>query len=935
MNFTILTAEKQTLMTKVLSLDNEGKLQKSTRAKLYRGYYQVHSANDLDALAELLDSLNPNQCVTWGRPDTEQGVLCTQDDHVQRAVGAIPRNREHFKWAHSAGVLMLDHDGIPGRSLSRDDFRNLLVEACPALASAPMLWRPSVSAGCVDADGRVLTALDRHRLYVPVSDPRLIPEAGEALQALLWAAGFGWCEVSVSGQRLLRCAVDTSVWQPERIDFCAKPSLKDGIQRPQAKHHIYGDSGALFDLQCLIDAADVNLKDRSKSAQRQARKAMDETAHETSLRWATERAPALAQRRAVSNDRAMQCLVRAATNRTLMGDYELTTSEGSVITVGDMLDAPAAWHGKRFYDPLDPDNDGRVAVARLFGTRPTIYSHRHGGVVFELRRQTARIQLGRGMRIEATDGTLGVLRERGELYDFGTAAVAYVTGAGRVVVPNRNWLTDHIGRACEFYRMRIEQDKEGNITGEKELPEDPPGWLADTILAKHGERGFAMITGVITAPTLRPDGSALDNPGYDLDTQLEYVPVSTYLPRIPATPTPEAAAQALRRLFEPFRKFPFADAESVGVFLAALVSACLRPSLPTCPGFGFDAPAAGSGKTLLAQCIGWLSTGEDASVLPPTRDEEETRKRLFAALLSGARVLLWDNVREPLGNAAMDAFLTSPSFADRVLGKSETSALPNRAMFLVTGNNLVLSGDTFRRILLCRIDPRSETPYKREFEQNPLEYVKEHRLTMVCDALTAARAWITAGRPRAVSGNTASFEHWDALVRQPMMWLAPYAKGLLPDYSDPLTGVERASSTNPENAMLNALLTALQHQFGSRPATAKEMVTAAESDADLREALEDLATPTRGRAISTKTLGKWLAAHIGQIVRGKRLQRLNGQGGTFRWKVEILNFVGGPQTHLNPPNQPEPADFSLETADKVGLVGLSSFVSASRPIEEG
>ena len=933
---TILTAAGSALMTKVMYLGDNGKLRKGTRANLYRGSYKVSPVTDLHALANLLDRLKPNQCVTWGRPELDHGDLCTQEDETQLAVGAIPRDRNHFHWANGQGVLMLDHDGMPGQSLSSDDLRALLIRVCPALAEAPMLWRPSVSAGCVGSDGTVLTALDRHRLYIPVADARLIPEAGQALTDLLWAAGLGWCEVSASGQRLLRCPVDTTVWKPERIDFCAPPVLKDGIQRPQVGYRVYGDSGAVFDLKVLIDAAaDGDLNIRAQSAKRKARMDMEVVARETSLRWAAERAPALAQRRVIGNDRAFQCLIRAATKRTLMGDFELIATDGTVVTVGDLLDAPATWHGKRFYDPLDPDDDDRVAVARLFGTRPTIYSHRHGGVTFELRRQTARIEVGRGMRIESTDNVLAVLRERGELYDFGTTEVAYVTGAGRVVVPNRNWLSDHINRACELFKVKVGRNDEGTITSHIEEPADPPPWLADTILAKHGERGFAMLTGVVTAPTLRLDGSVFDVPGYDAETQLQYVPVSRDLPRIPVAPIPEVAAQALQRLFEPFKTFPFADADSVGVFLAALVSACIRPTLPTCPGFGFDAPVAGSGKTLLAQCIGWLATGEDAAVLPPTRDEEETRKRLFAGLLSGTRVFLWDNVREALGNAAMDAFLTSPTFADRVLGKSETCALPNRAMFLLTGNNLVLSGDTYRRVLLCRIDPHSETPYKREFAWNPLDHVKAHRLTMVCDTLTVVRAWITAGRPRAVPGNTASFEQWDVLVRQPLMWLAPHVKGLVPDYCDPLAGVERTASANPDNAILGTLLTALQHKFGRTQATAKEMVQAAQFDTDLREALEEAVTPARGGTVSTKALGKWLTARIGQVVQGKRLQRQNGGGGTFRWWVEILDANGYQQTHSNPPNPPSTPITTRETADRVGLVGLSGFDSAYLADDEG
>ncbi len=927
LTFTVLSATNQAPMTKVLGMNDDGTLRKSTRAVLHSGQFDVRHALDLKDLAMALESLQSHQCVTWGRPEADNGCVCAQGNTKAVEAGAIPRDREHYHWVKGPGIWMLDHDGIPHQSLTPDEFRELVVKAAPVLADAPMLWRPSASAGCVAPDGRVLTSMNRHRLYIPVKDASLIPAAGAALTSLLWSSGHGWCELSKSGQRLLRCAVDTSVWQPERIDFAAPPVLLDGIQRPHAGHRVYGNPTAEFDLQQIIDAAGQDVQIRANAMQRKARDDMAKASKEAALHWAGEHATGLASRRGITLDRATQCLIRAATKRVLMGDFELKSSNGTTVTVGELLDTPAHWHNHRFYDPLDPDEDGRVAVVNLFGTRRTLYSHRHGGVTFELRRQSARIQLAKGSRVEVTDSALQVLREREELYDFGTAAVAYVTNKGRVVVAGRDWLTDHLGRACEFYSVKVERDDAGNITQEREQPEDPPVWLSNTILAKHGERGFPWLDAVVTAPTLKLDGEVLDVPGYDPDMRLEYVPLAANTPRVPRNPTPEEGRQALGRLMEPFKTFPFADDESVGVFLAALLSACLRPSLPTCPGFGFDAPAAGSGKTLLAQCIGWLSTGDEVAVMPPARDDEEIRKRLFAGLSSGARVLLWDNLREPLGGASLDAFLTGPTFADRTLQTSSISALPNKALFLCSGNNIVLTGDTYRRVLLCRIDPQSETPYKREFACNPLKHVKANRLDMVCDALTVVRAWITAGSPRAATGNTASFEDWDRLVRQPLMWLATHTNGVMPAYADPLSGVERTASANPENAMLGALLAAWEGQFGHTPATANEAFKAAEHNSQLRDALEDIA-PAKGGQISNRTLGRWLTTRIGQLVQGRKLTRQSGQGGVFRWRVDNTNANGPKITHPAPPYPPVEIHHMTTEDSSVGSVGWSGFLLA-------
>ena len=123
---------------------------------------------------------------------------------------------------------------------------------------------------------------------------------------------------------------------------------------------------------------------------------------------------------------------------------------------------------------------------------------------------------------------------------------------------------------------------------------------------------------------------------------------------VPVAPIVDQALNALAKLWRPIRLFPFADDVAVGVTLAAMLAAHLRLALRTCPATGFDAPAAGIGKTLPAKCIGALAAGGDVTVLPPTNEEDECRKRLFAALRGGSKVLLWDNVREPLGNSVID-----------------------------------------------------------------------------------------------------------------------------------------------------------------------------------------------------------------------------------------------------------------------------------------
>jgi hypothetical protein len=725
-------------------------------------------------------------------------------------------------------------------------------------------------------------------------DATLIPEAGKALEALLWATpGAGWCDVGVAGQCLPRCLVDVSVWQPERLDFAGPPVLVDGVTRAGIDGVIYGDATAQFNLRLLIDSATPSIRKQAKAGLKEARTAVAEKCESARRNWVENKAPSLAQHRGIKLVQAKTVLERASVHHVLMGDFELTCSDGQVVSVAQLLDNPHRWHNTRFADPLDPDEDKRVAVARLLnGTRPDLFSHRHGGVRYELRRQSARVQLGKGMRVDSTDAVLQILRDRSELFDFGTSAIAYVAD-GKATPVNRDWLVDHAGRVAEFYSVNTERDADGSVVSTREVPEDAPAYIANAIIAKNGGRNFRKLTAVTTAPTLRPDGSLLDEPGHDATTGLMYVTTEAYPLAVPLAPSVEQALDSLAKLWHPVRLFPFADEVAVGVTLAATLSACLRPALPTCPAFGFDAPAAGTGKTLLAKCIGALATGGDVAVLPPTNQEDECRKRLFAALRGGFKVLLWDNVREPLGNSVIDSFLTSSLFADRVLGLSENVELPNRSLFLVSGNNLVLTGDTHRRILMARLDAQIETPFKREFEFDPLTEICNNRQVLVVAALTIVRAYIAAGRPKAASGRIASFELWDDLVRQPLCWLKERmmesGRDLkdLPMFNDPAESIDRAASENPETSKLAALLNAWIAAFGTTPTTPAQAIAKASQEFGSQSVLFDALDEIAGQngKLNVRILGRWLERHAGQLCTGLRLVLANKTNGLKRWTV--------------------------------------------------
>ncbi len=890
--FTEITGQSPNRLTKIIGLKADGTLRKETTANLYKGFAKRVLVNGLDELRSHLDALVSANAVSWGITRAVETDLCIQSDEDAIAAGAVARTRDNFSFPQGPGIMMLDHDGVPNGSLLCKQFRDRLMIAAPILALAPMLWRPSASAGCLHPNGQPLTAVDRHRLYIPVQDTSLIPEAGKALTDLLWATpGDGWVDIGAAGQALMRCLVDTNVFQPERLDFAAPPVLENGVTRPNTTGVIYGQEDGLFDLRLLIDGVTPAIRKDAEAARKAARTAAKPVCTEQAKKWAAEHAPVLAARRGVKLAQAVNVLERASLYSVLMGDFELFCSDGTTVTVAQLLDNPQRFNGTRYADPLDPNDDHRVAVARLLnGGRPDIYSHRHGGMRYELRRQSARVQIGRGLRIDSTDAVLRVLSERSELFDYGDKAIAYVANQKASPV-GCDWLLDHMGRVVDFYSVKVNLDESGHQSSIKEIAEDAPQSVASAIMAKHGSRNFRRLAAVCSAPILRPDGSVLDTPGHDEKTGLLYVTSETHPLSVPLSPTVADALDALALLWRPFREFPVVDPVSVGVLMSALLSAALRPTLPTCPAYGFDAPSAGTGKTLIAKCVAALGTGGDVAIMPPARDEEEYRKRLFAGLRGGDTVLLLDNVREPLGNAAIDSFITSPSFKDRILGESTTQELPNKALFLMTGNNLVLTGDTHRRVLIVRLDAQQEQPFTREFAFNPLDEVINNRQKMVVAALTIVRAYITADRPKAAPGRIASFELWDDLVRQPLCWLRKFAvdsaRPDLPVFDDPAMSITRTESENPDQAKLSAMLNTWFDTFGNSPTTVATAISKTTELTPNAVMLKDAADEIAGQrgVINSRILGRWIERHAEQRQGGLRFVRDGKTHGVVLWRV--------------------------------------------------
>jgi Bifunctional DNA primase/polymerase, N-terminal len=417
---------------------------------------------------------------------------------------------------------------------------------------------------------------------------------------------------------------------------------------------------------------------------------------------------------------------------------------------------------------------------------------------------------------------------------------------------------------------------------------DPPLQLVRTMLENAHCWKFPHVSGVITTPTLRPDGSLLIDPRHDPETELYLLPGFQLSP-IPEHPTRDQARTALDLLIDLLSEFSF---KRIGgehekklnrsVALSGLLTALVRGSLPTAPVHLIRAHMAGTGKSYLVDTIAVIATGRLCPVITTLKSVEETEKRLGSAVLSGVTMVSLDNCTYDLGGELLCQIAERPVVKIRILGRSEMPECEVHTAVYATGNNVGFTADMLRRGLVCNLETLDERPELREFKRDTLRQAAANRAAYVAAGLTIMRAYLAAGAP-SVCGPLGSYAEWSTMVRSPLVWLGE---------PDPVASVDATYAEDPELADLRELfglwedyeldldvayLTARIIELGCVPPTGFNPPA-------FKQFLLRIAGDKDGD-ISAKRLGEWLRRNSGRVVRmpdGRRLWLVREQARTGR-----------------------------------------------------
>jgi hypothetical protein len=870
----------------------DGTLEKLPGGAMSEGTADKISLSNINELADVLTGLNPAQALVYGISEHDTARVVTKKALAKiKPNGGPPtiaRTREHFHFPNGAGIFMNDNDPGPGQDpLSADDFRRSIYKVCPEIETAPHVLAASASSFIHNGD-ECLRGAGGWRMLIAVRQGTDIGRAGDVLFKRSWLKGLGHIFISKSGAMLPRSIVDASVWDPEGMDFCAGAECQAPLEQRRPAPQVFNADAQPLDTASALPSLTMAQEKQFAKAKGEAIRAARPEADEVQEQWVNNRVQdALVDFPEDEQDEAAERLreifTNAAKRLTLLGDFTLKMADGSEVTVGEILDNPEKYHGKRCADPLEPDygNDSRIGYINLRAAgRPYIYSHAHGGRRYTLHRARKTVQIVDGERFNTVGKVLELIRINGAHYNRGGEIVT-VNHKGQVSPRDKEGIQFDLDGLAKFERY--------DRRSEEWRACDCKPNISSGVMAAKGRWEFPKLVGIATAPILDPvSGRLIDSDGYDEMTGLLMIlnDLSRW-PGIPAEPTVSHVEKAVKELWKPFIEFPFDGPVSRGVFLAKLLTAVIRALLPTAPGFCDDAPTAGSGKTLLAKSASELA-GDTPAILPNAGDGEEIRKRILALLRENRRVLILDNVVGILDSAALCAMLTAPVYSDRVLGVSETITVPTNSLLIITGNNVTLRGDLCRRVLRCRIDPASETPWKRRFDLDPADYCRDHRLEMVAAALTIIRAGMQNGPE--MKDRTASFELWSDTVRRAVCLVAKYN---IIDCADPVDSIDTSYEMDPETSKLHALLAAWWDVFEDRVITVAELIRKATDEMDfsdinpdLRAACDEIAG--EGQRINSRRLGRWIERNRERIVNNMRLESPGTRNRAREWRLRML-----------------------------------------------
>jgi len=450
-----------------------------------------------------------------------------------------------------------------------------------------------------------------------------------------------------------------------------------------------------------------------------------------------------------------------------------------------------------------------------------------------------------------------------------------------------------------------------NVIEYRAAGKDGHAWVSVTpnravlsaVLSHRHWPGLPTLRGLLSAPVLRPDGTLLQDPGYDPGTGY-YLTSRTRMARVPDHPTPGQVDTAAAFLLDQFlADFPWRSPADRANYLALLVTPLLRPYTRALAPFGIvEATMPGSGKTILTSCIGLL-VGQRVLTWPDADDE--LRKTVTTVLADQVGAIVFDNLTEGhvINSPVLARLITERTWTDRRLGSNTAATFPNDRLWLATGNNLRVGGDMASRSVWVRLDPDCPQPEARSgfsipnldtwiLDPDHQAIVLHHLLVLVVD-------WCRHGAP--ISTQVPQMRQFTKWAQQLGGFLAHHG---VPDFLGNHTDAAQLDDDANEWAQF---LHAWHTIFATRPVRARDLRAAADPEPGRPDPWGGtFPTTPAGRPLTVKSLGRRLTGQVGRW-RGSVVLRSATDPHTKTqtyWVQREPGDESNPQTPQTPPQPP-------------------------------
>lgn len=859
-----ITSEQPKILSKTYKLDALGNLHKSTSAQLVVGTVERIEIADVDDFVNLLTDLDTSQALCYGvEKNNNQVILSTKQHEKIRMDGTTTRTSDNFIWNKGGGILMLDFDYDKDRPVTGyDDLINKLSVVLPEIVDTSHVYWESSSSHIYHGD-KDLTGLRGQRLYIFVKDATDIERAGKVIADRLWLVGMGHYVISRSGALLERTLVDASVWQPTRLDFAAGAECIEPLR--QVRDYPIAHYGQILDTRMHLNDLGIDELKKLKNIKDKASASLGSDVEIVKQQYINECAKT-----------ADKETIEQALNMFLTGSFVVMLANDNKVSVRDIVANPGVYDKAITKDPLEPEYDNYKNVGRIYFNHGSVVinSMAHGGRVFKLSPKSVHIEDVRGQELATARTILSHMEQDRICCTMGGQLYKIADGVStRLDIDRlRNWIDTHY----QLYITR--KDIRVNVSC-RDL-------ILKSIIAEDAR--INPVDGVITAPVIDNKGR-ITQVGYDKDAGLYYYPGKSDI-QVPEEVSKDMAQEAFQTLMAPFNEFACAEELDRTALQCAVLTSIMRPYFTKCPAIVLDAPVYGTGKTFLAQCLGALGTGQNVSVLSGFGSEKEMQKLIMTKMMEDSRVMLLDNIMGRFNSVSLVAYLTSDIYEGRILGSNEKFSSKAKMLVLLTGNNMTLGGDMARRVIRVTLDSKVEDLSARVFSGNPLNYILGNRADLVQAGLTVIRGYLQSGMVK--KGSMESFEQWDEMIRQPVLWLTG---------KDILDKVRAEKEDNSDNAELGAFLSGLKLLMGDSSFTSKDLVQrlaqvsmfeignkktieVVDAGNDIYDYLRSL-NCIKGGELSSLSVGMALKYRVNRIVNGSCLISEKGHGNVTKYRV--------------------------------------------------